>query len=92
MINKIIMLAAITAVTMVSTTSAAMTTMAFQYTGNGYNDGQNAAREDAASGQNDNSCNDHFSNNANFNLGNEGYCAGFKLGYAAEMAVAGVTK
>ena len=70
-----------------------MKAYAFSYTGNGYNDGVSAAREDVANGQNDNSCNDHFANNPNFNTqGNEGYCAGFKIGYAAEMAAAGVTR
>lgn len=68
------------------------TVMAFSYTGNGYNDGVNAAREDFNSGQNDDSCNDHFSNQPNFNVGNEAYCAGFKVGYAAEMVALGATK
>lgn len=70
----------------------APTAMAFSYTGNGYNDGVNAARQDAANGQNDGSCNDHFSNTPDFNINNEGYCAGFKLGYAAEMTTLGLTK
>lgn len=67
------------------------TVLAFSYTGNGYNDGVNAAREDFNSGQNDNSCNDHFGGQ-NFNVGNEGYCAAFKVGYAAEMITLGATK
>lgn len=63
--------------------------MAFSYTGNGYNDGVNAAREDHAGGVNDGSCNDHLG--ANFNIGNEAYCASFKVGYAAEQLALGAT-
>lgn len=83
------MLAAIVAVIGIATTTRAM---AFSYTGDGAADGQNAAREDFQNGQNDDSCTDHFSNTPNFNVGNEGYCAAFKIAYAGEMIALGATK
>lgn len=65
---------------------------AFHYTGDGGADGVNAAREDFQSGNNDDSCNDHFSNTPNFNDGNEAYCAAFKIAYEGEMIALGATK